>query len=90
MTIGVIDECRKLGLGTQMLNYTIDMVDKEYANCYAIYLHVITYNKSAIKFYDKNRFTRLEILKNHYEIDGKEYNALVTYRPIGSKTPTEL
>ncbi len=27
MTIGVIDECRKLGLGTQMINYTIDLVE---------------------------------------------------------------
>ena len=87
MTIGVIDECRKLGLGTKMLEYTIEMVDKEYANCYAIYLHVIDYNKSAIRFYNKNGFSKLKILRDHYEIQQRLYNAVVFYRPIGAKTP---
>ena len=27
MTIGVIDECRKLGIGTQMLEYTVDLIE---------------------------------------------------------------
>lgn len=30
MTIGVIDECRKLGLGTQMLDYTIDLIEQTF------------------------------------------------------------
>ena len=48
MTIGVLDECRKMGLGTKMLNYTIEMLEKSYPNCCVIWLHVIDYNKSAI------------------------------------------
>ena len=83
MTIGVIDECRKLGLGTQMINYTIDLVEQKFAECTNIWLHVVSYNVSAIKFYLKNNFSKLRKLKRHYYIDGKEYDAIVLYRAIG-------
>ena len=96
MTIGVIDECRKLGLGTQMLEYTIDLVEQNSEQCYAIYLHVVDYNESAIKFYLKNHFIKLERLKEHYTIHKKLYDAIVLYRPTGygitaaKMTPEEL
>ena len=83
MTIGVIDECRQLGLGTQMLEYTIDIVEQTSETCYAIYLHVVDYNESAIKFYLKNHFTNLERLDEYYIIHEKTYDAIVLYRPIG-------
>ena len=44
MTIGVIDECRKMGLGTQLLNATIEVVERDFADCVCIWLHVIDYN----------------------------------------------
>ena len=30
MTIGVIDECRKIGLGSKMLEYTIGLLEKKF------------------------------------------------------------
>lgn len=51
MTIGVIDECRRDGLGTKMLNYTEDIIFTMWPNCEVLYLHVIDYNDAAIKFY---------------------------------------
>ena len=68
MTIGVIDECRKMGLGTHMLNHTIDFLEQKFEACIAIWLHVIEYNKSAIQFYLKNKFLRFRRLKRHYII----------------------
>lgn len=84
MTIGVLDECRKLGLGTMMLNYTCEMVrDTEWANtCEIIYLHVVTYNEIALGFYRKNGFSRLNVLKEHYEIHGKPYDAVVLFKRL--------
>ena len=83
MTIGVIDECRKLGLGTQMIHYTIDFVEKNFPECTNIWLHVVDYNVSAIKFYLKNNFTKFRKLKRHYYIDRKEYDAIVLYKALG-------
>ena len=59
MTIGVIDECRKLGIGTQMLDYTIDLIEQTFEHCLAIYLHVADYNQAAIKFYEKHEFRKV-------------------------------
>lgn len=57
MTIGIVDECRRLGLGSRLLNYTIEYLQNNYTNCEIIYLHVVDYNESAIRFYEKNGFT---------------------------------
>ena len=83
MTIGVIDECRSLGLGTAMLEHTIEIVERTCKQCVAIWLHVIDYNESAIKFYLKNKFVRFRRLKDHYYIKKKDYDAIALYRPIG-------
>ena len=83
MTIGVIDELRQMGIGSKMLNYTIDLVEKRFTECICIYLHVVDYNISAIKFYQKNQFLRFRRMKRHYTIDGRDYDAIVLYKPIG-------
>ena len=83
MTIGVIDECRQIGLGTKMLNYTIGLLEQKFKQCITIWLHVIDYNESAINFYLKNNFTKFRRLKNHYYIDEKDYDAYLLYRKIG-------
>jgi len=45
-------------------------------------LHVVDYNETAIRFYEKNNFRTLKRLKNHYLILGKEYDALILYKDI--------
>jgi len=83
MTIGVIDECRQLGIGTSLLKQTIQLVEAKYKTCLAIYLHVVDYNRTALKFYKRNGFINLKTLYNHYEIHGADYDAIVLYKPIG-------
>ena len=87
MTIGVLDECRKMGLGTKMLNYTIEMLEKSYANCCVILLHVIDYNKSAIQFYVKNQFIKFQKRKRHYYVDKTDYDGIMLCRAIGRCKP---
>ena len=83
MTIGVIDECRQMGLGSQLLAHNISLLEQNAPNCVAIWLHVIDYNHSAIKFYEKNGFLNYGRLKRHYTIAKKDYDAILLYRPIG-------
>ena len=83
MTIGVIDECRKLGIGSYLLNCTINTVlnnAKWRETCKFIYLHVVSYNTVAIKFYERNGFTNCKLLKDWYEIFEKPYDAILLYK----------
>ena len=71
MSLGVIDECRKMGIGSNMLrsifNYAI------YSDiCVGVYLHVISSNASGKKFYEKNGFVKVNNLKDFYDIEGKK------------------
>ena len=74
MTLGVIDECRKMNIGTKLLksvlNYGINV-----PYCLGVYLNVIENNFSGIKFYEKNGMTKTKHLTDFYEIDGKKYNS---------------
>ena len=63
MTIGVIDEVRKLGIGTRLLESITEHLERFHSNVEAIYLHVIIYNNTALKFYEKNGFKRAGVLK---------------------------
>ena len=74
MSLGVIDECRKMGIGTNMLrsifNYAI------YSDiCVGVYLNVISSNASGKKFYEKNGFVKVNNLKDFYDIEGKKYES---------------
>jgi ribosomal protein S18 acetylase RimI-like enzyme len=85
MTIGVIDECRKLGIGTYLLKSTINAVmmsDKWVASCKFIYLHVASYNKVALRFYEKNGFVKSKEMKDWYDIFDKQYDAFELYKLI--------
>ena len=56
MTLGVIDEVRRFGLGSMLLAATEDILREQWPNCIALYLHVVDYNQGAIKFYQRNGF----------------------------------
>ena len=86
MTLGVVDECRRLGLGTKLLEKTIILVNKLYPICEAIYLHVVDYNEAAIKFYKRNNFVPLKRITEHYLIFDKMYDALLLYRDISDRS----
>ena len=53
--------------------------------CEIIYLHVIDHNISAIKFYERNCFQILKTIKNHYNIKGLPYNAIIMYKDVSSR-----
>lgn len=78
MTIGVINEFRKQGIATLLLKEAIKQtLEKENTYLKYVYLHVVEYNHSAQKFYEKNQFLKLKIKKKHYLIEGKYYDAWV-------------
>ena len=74
MSLGVIDECRKMSIGTNMMrsiyNYCI-----EFDLCVGLYLNVISHNVSGKKFYEKNGMVCLKTIKDFYDIDNKKYDS---------------
>ena len=80
MTIGVIDECRNLGLGSKLLKELILTLKTKRKNCIAVYLHVIDYNETAIKFYIKNEFMECNYIRNYYYLNKTFFHAKVLCR----------
>jgi ribosomal protein S18 acetylase RimI-like enzyme len=73
MTLGTTKDYRKLGLATKLVKDCLTMVE-QVPICGGFYLHVITYNIAAIKFYERLGFYRICEIENFYDIDGVKYN----------------
>ncbi len=61
MTLGVVDELRSSGLANRLLKQMISYTEF-LPSVKLIELHVVSYNKRAIKFYKKNGFSMLEYI----------------------------
>lgn len=79
MTIGVVDECRRMHLGTTLIEKTIEKC-LENNLCICLYLDVVVYNDMAIKFYRKNHFEEVTTIKNYYHVNGDLYDSKVYVR----------
>ncbi len=90
MTLGVVDECRRLGIGTKLIDETIRILNQEWKACQVLYLHVVTYNETAIRFYQRNHFLTLKIEEDHYTIMDKNYNAILLYKDISEPSPDSV
>jgi ribosomal protein S18 acetylase RimI-like enzyme len=85
MTIGVLDECRKLGIGSFLLQSTLRALSTHpewQSQVKFIYLHVADYNDQAIRFYAKNGFEKLKVLKEWYTIFEKPYDAILLFKKL--------
>ena len=79
MTIGVLDEYRKMKIGTNLLNKIIDISLTDNL-CVGVYLDVVYYNHIAIKFYEKNNFKKVSTIRNYYNLNGGKYDCNVFLR----------
>ena len=84
MTIGIMDEFRKMKIGSNIVERIINigLSDKL---CIGIFLDVIYYNYSAIKFYKRNEFKKVKTNKNYYNLNGTKYDAHVFLRIFSRK-----
>ena len=89
MTIGVLDEFRKLHIGSNLVKHIIDIAMWEYL-CVGVYLDVIVYNQSAINFYEKNGFKKVSTIKNYYDIKGVFYDSDVFLKIFTRKEKDEF
>ena len=79
MTIGVLDEFRKMNIGSKIVQRIIN-TGLNNILCIGIFLDVIYCNNAAIKFYKKNKFIKAMTNRNYYNIKGNKYDAYVFLR----------
>jgi ribosomal protein S18 acetylase RimI-like enzyme len=75
MTLGTVTKYRHLGLATQLVQQAVSRVVERDSDVGTMYLHVITLNNAAIRFYeDKLGFWKVQEIPDYYTIDGEHYN----------------
>lgn len=87
-TLGVIEDLRGLGIGRELMTRCRDFCVSSPSHPLYISLHVAAYNTEAIAFYERVGYTQAEHLRNHYHINGRNYDAYVYILYInGCKAP---
>nr|SVE77202.1 EOG090X0BM0 [Daphnia lumholtzi]SVE78440.1 EOG090X0BM0 [Daphnia lumholtzi] len=72
LSLGVCSSFRRQGVASLLLDSFLNHVTQsENQTCKAIYLHVLTMNSAAIRFYEKHYFRLHSFLPYYYSVDGK-------------------
>nr|SVE75965.1 EOG090X0BM0 [Daphnia hispanica] len=72
LSLGVCSSFRRQGVASLLLDSFLNHVTQsENQICKAIYLHVLTMNSAAIRFYEKHYFRLHSFLPYYYSVDGK-------------------
>ncbi|KAK1748952.1 N-acetyltransferase [Skeletonema marinoi] len=79
MTLGTSRGFRRVGLGSILVNRVVDMI-KSKQECGTLYLHVIIYNETAIKLYERLGFSRVKKIRGYYTINSVNYDCYLYAR----------
>ena len=67
MSIGILDEYRRKGIGAKLIDATINLIKTKFPVVKSMTLHVRKSNKSAYGFYCKQNFSRAKVIKKYYQ-----------------------
>ncbi|XP_012943964.1 N-alpha-acetyltransferase 60 [Aplysia californica] len=72
LSLGVVGDFRRNGIASLLLDSLLSyLTSKERLECKAVYLHVLSTNSVALRFYERRRFRRHLFLPYYYAIQGK-------------------
>ncbi|BFZ17695.1 hypothetical protein BsWGS_20734 [Bradybaena similaris] len=72
LSLGVVVDFRRNGIASLLLDSLLSyLTSKERLDCKAVYLHVLSTNTVALRFYERRRFRRHLFLPYYYAIQGK-------------------
>ena len=81
--MGVLEECRSLGLGSKLLAHLCEYVVAEFPKCDMLYSHVLDDDTQSSQFLlRKNEFDFLSIQEGFYEFVDRKYGALTFCKSI--------
>lgn len=91
LTLGAVQSYRRRGIGSKLVQlceqYALGALETGGALCGGMYLHVVTYNGSAVSFYRRQGFLVLREMKDYYVIAGLRYSSKICVRPLNGATP---
>ncbi len=85
MTLGTVTQYRNAGLATRLVEKCIHDLVLSDRSCGALYLHVITSNHSAIRFYERLGFWRVQEIQDYYTIDNQYHNCYLYAKYFNGK-----
>ncbi|XP_064629513.1 N-alpha-acetyltransferase 60-like [Lineus longissimus] len=72
LSLGVLKDFRRQGIASLLLDSLVSyLTTNEQHNCRVVYLHVLTTNAAAIRFYEQRNFKMHNYLPYYYSIKGK-------------------
>ncbi|CAL1535623.1 unnamed protein product [Lymnaea stagnalis] len=72
LSLGVVGDFRRNGIASLLLDSLLSyLTSKDRFDCKAVYLHVLSTNTVALRFYERRRFRRHLFLPYYYAIQGK-------------------
>lgn len=72
LSLGVVVDYRSHGIGSLLLDSLLSyLTTKEKGDCKVAYLHVLSTNQTAIRFYERRNFSAHSYLPYYYSIQGK-------------------
>lgn len=90
LTLGVVEQYRNLGIASSLVREVIKYASS-ISSCRGVYLHVISYNQPAIRFYQKMMFKLVRRLSRFYYINGHHYDSfLFVYYVNGGQSPCSM
>ena len=93
LSLGVVVGKRRNGIGSMLLQQLINFLQSHDSGCQckAVFLHVLSSNSDAIRFYESQHFSRHQFLPLYYFIDGKCLDGLSYVRYMnGGRAPVTL
>uniref|UniRef100_A0A0N4ZIE3 N-alpha-acetyltransferase 60 n=1 Tax=Parastrongyloides trichosuri TaxID=131310 RepID=A0A0N4ZIE3_PARTI len=88
LSLAVKAEHRRKGIAGNLLKYLLSDILKKNTHVGVVFLHAVTHNYGAIKFYKKSGFKLHTTLRNYYLIDGMYYDGYTfAYYVNGYKDP---
>lgn len=86
LTLGVVDELRRSGIASALLEETTKRISRSDPDCRVVFLHVIDYNEPAMNLYRKHGFVEFKNEPNFYRIAEVWYSGTLFYKRLKKST----
>ena len=91
MTLGTVLSARRRGVASALLRRCVAHYESGDPGVGAVFLHVITYNRGALRFYEHHGFKAMTCVKGYYNINGRPHDCYVYFRTLnGAPQPPPL
>ena len=84
LTLGVIDELRRRGVASKLLEETEAVIKKKDPDCSVVFLHVIEYNHAAMWMYEKRGFRWFKTEPSFYKLGEQWYAGELYFKPLST------